>query len=282
MENHYSRSPKRCAVPIITISQDAYSRGEDISKKVAEKLGYECIGPELIQHACESLAFPYVKIHKALYDSPTFLEHIGSKRDRTLALFRAIFYEYMSRDNIVYHGLAGHIFMADIPNIIKIRVLTDFDERVRDAMRQGNLSFEKAEKKLNQTDKERTKWTRYLYGKDNRDPRLYDLYLNLQYINIDAAVAIITSTAQTLTNQYMEMTRKKLMDLALAAKTEARLLEVFPEVEVVARDREVFVSVKGSILQEEIITERAENIISEIKDIRSAKIGIVPSIFVPF
>lgn len=269
-------------MPIITISQDAYSRGEDISKKVAEKLGYECIGPELIQHACESLAFPYTKIHKALHDSPTLLEHIGSKKEQTLALFRAIFYEYMSRDNIVYHGLAGHIFLADIPNIIKVRILTDFDERVREAMHQGNLSYEKAKKKLNQKAKERERWTKYLYGKDNRDPRLYDLYLNLHCISIDAAVAIIIGTAQTLTNQYMEMTRKKLMDLALAAKTEARLLEVFPEVEAVARDGEVFVSVTGSLLQEKLITEKAQNIISEIKDIRSAKIGIVPSVFVPF
>lgn len=269
-------------MPIITISQDTCSRGEDISKKVAAKLGYECIGPELIQHACESLAFPYAKIHRALHDSPTFLEHIGSKKEQTLALFRAIFYEYMSRDNIVYHGLAGHIFLAEIPNIIKVRILTDLDERVREAMRQGNLSYEKAKKQLDQKDKQREKWTKYLYGKDNRDPRLYDLYLNLHYINIDAAVAIIIGTAQTLTNHDMEMTRRKLMDLALAAKTEARLLEVFPEVEAVARDGEVFVSVKGSLLQQDMIIERAKNIISEIKDIRSAKIGVSPSVFVPF
>ena len=72
------------------------------------------------------------------------------------------------------------------------------------------------------------------------------------------------------------------MDLALAAKTEARLLEVFPEVEAVARDGEVFVSVKGSLLQQDMIIERAKNIISEIKDIRSAKIGVSPSVFVPF
>ena len=45
-------------MPIITISRDSYSHGEEIAKKVAEKLGYECIGSEIIQHACDYMDLP--------------------------------------------------------------------------------------------------------------------------------------------------------------------------------------------------------------------------------
>jgi len=75
---------------------------------------------------------------------------------------------------------------------------------------------------------------------------------------------------------------KRLKDMALAAKTEARLLAVFPQVEAVARDGEVFVSVRGSILQEEMIVEKAKRIVSGIEGVKEVRIGILSSEFVPF
>lgn len=269
-------------MPIITISQDSYSHGEEIAKKVAEKLGYKCVGPEIIQYACDCLALPLSKIEKALHDPPTFLERIASKKEQYLAMFRAVFFEYMCLDNIVYHGFAGHVFLADVPYVIKVRVIADLEARISEGMHRENLTYDEAMKKLIRGDKERAKWTKYLYGRDNRDPRLYDLYLNLHSINLDTAVAIIVGSSQVSTNGHVEMMRNKLRDMALAAKTEARLLEVFPEVEVIAKDGEVFVRVNGSIVQEEMIAERARKIVSEVEGVGSVRIGVVPSIYVPF
>ena len=76
--------------------------------------------------------------------------------------------------------------------------------------------------------------------------------------------------------------RKRLRDMALAAKTEAKLLKLFPEVEAVAKDGEVFISVYGSILQEEKIRERAKEMVLGIQGIRKINIGVAPSIYVPF
>jgi len=267
---------------IITISRDSYSHGEEIAEKVAEKLGFECIGPEIIQHACDSLDFPFSKIKKALHDSPTFLEHIAAKKEKCIALFRAVFFEYMRHDNIVYHGLAGHIFLADVPNVVKVRVIADFDDRIREEMHRENLTYADAKKKLVQEDKERTRWTKYLYGKNNHDPRLYDLYLNLHNISLDAAVEIIVGMTRVSTNGHVELMKEKLKDMALAAKTESRLLEVFPEVEAVARNGVVFVRVQGSILQEKLISEKARKVMAEIDGVKAVRIGVAPSIYVPF
>lgn len=267
---------------IITISRDSNSYGEEIAKRVAKELGFQCIGPEIIQHTCNSLEIPFSKIKKALHHAPTLLEHIAAEKKQFLAMFRAFFFEYMCHDNIVYYGLAGHIFLADVPNVVKVLVIADFDKRIREKMHREHLSSEEAKKRLSQEDKKRAKWTKYLYGNGDHDPRFYDLYLNLHNFSLDAAVSIIVGTAQVSTNGNMELMRKKLRDMALAAKTEARLLEVFPEVEAVARDGEVFVTVQGSIIQEEIIARRARRMISEIEGIRKVSIGVAPSIYVPF
>jgi cytidylate kinase len=267
---------------IIAISLDSYCHGEYIAKKVAEKLAYKCIGPEIIQHACQYLGFPGSNLEKALYDAPTFLEQLSAKKEQYLAIFRSIFFEYMCQDNIVYHGLAGHIFLADVPNVLKVRIIADFEDRMNEMMGQEYLTYEEAKRKIHREDKERAKWTGHLYGKDNHDPHLYDIYLNLHNIKLKAAVSVIVGAAQASTNGHEEMMRKRLRDMALAAKTEAQLLKLFPEVEVVAKDGEVFVCVYGSILQEERIRERAKEMVAGIKGIRKINVGVAPSIYVPF
>lgn len=267
---------------IITISRDSYSHGKEIAEKVAENLGYQCIGPEIIQYAAESMHLPYSDMQKVLRDSPSFLDRIVSKKEKGLALFRTAFFEYMSRDNIVYHGLAGHIFLADIPNVIRVRVLADLEDRILEEMQRNHLGFDEAKKRLLKEDKERERWTKSLYGMDNHDPGIYDLFLNLHNISIKKAVAIIVGTVQVSMNGNRELMVKRLKDMAVAAETEARLLDFFPEVEAVARDGEVFVTVNSSILQEKMITEKAQAIITGIDGVKSVRIGVSSPDRVPF
>lgn len=267
---------------IITISHDPYSHGKEIAESVAEDLGFSSIGPEIIEYACHHLDFPSWKLEKALHNVPTFLEKLGAKREQYLALFRSVFFDRMAQDNIVYHGVAGHIFIAGVPNVLKVRIITDFEERIAEKTQKENLSPEDAKKILLRQDKERARWTKYLYGKDNHDPRLYDLYLNLHNIQRKVAVSTIVGTARLSRNGHEEMMRRRLKDMALAAKTEARLLEVFPEVEAVAKEGQVFVSVNGSILQEDKIVNEAKQMVSEIEGIEGVSIGVSPTAYVPF
>ena len=267
---------------IITISQDMYSRGEEIAEKVAQSLGYECIGPENIGDLCKSHGFPLNKIERALRDSPGIFDHLSPKKEQYLAMFRALFFETMRHDNVVYHGLAGHIFLADIPNVIKVRVTEDLEERARRGMLRNGLSFKETKKIIIKKEKERSRWTKQMFDKDDKNPQLYDLYLNLKNISLDMAVAIIVDMAKLSLNGNALIMRKRLKDMALAAKIEASLLESFPEVQAIADDGDVFIRVQGSILQEELIVKKANKIMANIEGIRSVRIGVAPSIFVPF
>ena len=267
---------------IIAISHDTYSQGEDIAEAVADKLDYQCVGPEIIQHACQHLGFPRSGLQKALHNAPTFLERISGKKHQSLALFRSVFFEYMVRDKIVYHGLAGHIFLADVPNVLKVGIIADLEDRIREKMGREHTTYGEARKGLLREDNERANWASQMYGKDNQDPRLYDIYLNLHNVSRRAVVSVIIGMAQISENGNARIMRKRLRDMALAAKTEARLLELFPEVEAVAKDGEVFVSVNGSVLQEERIIDRAREMVSGMEEIRKIHIGVKPSIYVPF
>ena len=149
-------------------------------------------------------------------------------------------------------------------------------------MLRSGLSFKEVRKRLIKEDKKRSQWTKQMFDKDNQNPQLYDLYLNLKNISLDTAVAVVVDMAKLSLNGNAMMMRKRLKDMALAAKIEARLLEVFTGVEAIADGGDVFVRVQGSILQEESIVEKASDIMADIEGIKSVRIGVAPSIFVPF
>ncbi|MBU0513634.1 MAG: cytidylate kinase-like family protein [Proteobacteria bacterium] len=268
---------------IITISHDSFSHGQEIADKVAQRLGYECIGPEVIQEACEAFNLPQKALKRALHDSPRVLERFLSKKERYIAMFRAAFFERMRHDNVVYHGLAGHVFLAGVPHVFKVRIITHLDDRVREEMRREGITDPgEARRLIERRDAERKGWTRYLYDRDNHDPELYDIYLNLQGIGVDQAVEIIVNAMKISTNGHMPVMRKMLADRALEAKVEARLLEIFPDVQVQVREGEVFARINASIVQEDMVARKARGAVSDIEGVKAVRVGVAPSNYVPF
>ena len=266
---------------IITISRDSYSHGKEIAESVAAKLGYKCVGPEVIKTACESLNLEQSAVEDALKVAPSLFKRCGNKCERNVAMFRAAFFEYMTHDNIVYHGLAGHVFLNNVPNVLKVRVIADFQDRLSEEMMRTGDNENVALRRLLQEDKKRLAWTKYLYGKDNHDPDLYDIYVNLHNISVEKAVRIIVDTAQISTNGYGPQMKKRLAELSLQAKAEALLLESFPEVTTEVRDGEVYARVNASLVQEAAVAAKAREVLKR-EGIDNAHVGVSASGFAPF
>jgi cytidylate kinase len=266
---------------IITISRDSYSHGKEIAESVARQLGYKCVGPEVIKTACEALDLEQDTVEEALRVAPSMFKRCGNSCERNVAMFRAAFFEYMTGDNIVYHGLAGHIFLNNVPNVLKVRVIADFQDRLAEEKLRTGDSEDVALRRLLKEDKKRLAWTKYLYGKDNHAPDLYDIYVNLHNISVEKAVRIIVDTAQISTNGYGPQMKKRLAELALQAKSEALLLEAFPEVSTEVRGGEVYARVSAALVQQEAVAAKARKVL-EKEGIENAHVGVMASGFAPF
>ncbi len=96
---------------IITISRGSYSKGKEVAEKVAERLAYECIAREVLLDASEHFNIPEIKLVRALHDAPSVLERFTYGKERYLTFLESVFLEYVQKDNVVYHGLAGHYFL---------------------------------------------------------------------------------------------------------------------------------------------------------------------------
>ncbi len=176
---------------IVTISRGSYSRGSEVAHKVAEALGYECLSRDILIEASEIFNIPEIKLVRAIHDAPSILERFSHGKERYVAYIRAVLLRNVQKDNVVYHGLAGHFFLQGIPHVLKVRIIADMEDRVREEMKRENLTEEKARYLLKKDDDERRKWSLTLYGIDTWDPGLYDIVLKIKRLTVDDAVKIV-------------------------------------------------------------------------------------------
>jgi cytidylate kinase len=211
-------------MPIITISRGSYSRGKEVAEKLAQKLGYRCISRDILLDASEQFNIPEIKLIRAIHDAPSILERFTQGKERYVAYLRAALLKQVQKDNVVYHGLAGHYFLQGIPHVIKVRIMADLEDRVTEEMRRENISAEEARNVLQKDDDERRRWGLQVYGVDTWDPVLYDMVLYIKSLTVDDAVDLISKAAQLPRFQATPESQRLLDDMAEAAAAQAARL----------------------------------------------------------
>ena len=261
---------------IVTISRGSYSRGKQVAEKLAEALGYECISREIIIEASALFNIPELKLVRAIHDAPTILDRFTSGKERFVAFFKAALLTHLQRDNVIFHGLAGHFFLQDIPHVLKVRISADLEDRVREEMQRERISADEARTVLVNDDNERRKWGQQMYGQDTWDPLLYDMVLHVQNMQADDAVAIILNALQRPCFQSNPQSQRRLDDLALAARVEAAVVKEFPRVTSDADNGTVFVNVRGSLVDERLLTDKVKRLTQKVDGIHSLEVNVVP------
>jgi cytidylate kinase len=156
---------------VIVISRGCYARGSEVAQKAAAALGYECISREVLLEASKLFDIPELKLTHAIEDAPSLLERLGQDRKEYIAYIRTVLLREIQKDNVVYHGFAGHYFLQGISAVLKVRVFADLEDRIKDEIEREGVSAEKARQTIIKDDEERRRWALSLYGMDPMTPR---------------------------------------------------------------------------------------------------------------
>ncbi|MBU2497837.1 MAG: cytidylate kinase family protein [Proteobacteria bacterium] len=263
-------------MPIITISRGSYSYGKEIAEKVAQKLGYECIDREVLLEASKEFNVPQIKLIHVIRDAPSILERFTHGKEKYIAFIQAAILEHFQKDNVVYHGLAGHFFVKGISHVLKVRIIVDLENRIRVVMARDKISRNDAQHFIEKIDNERRHWSKHLYGIDSWDSSLYDLVIHIHKITIDDAVDIICHTAGLKDFQTTPESRKAMDDLVLSAQVKAALIDVNLEIKVSVQDGVVFVETEAPILQEHALIRDIERISKNVPGVKEVKSKVLP------
>lgn len=217
---------------VITVSRGSYSKGKEVAERVAERLGYQCISREVILEASDLFHIPEIKLVKAIHDAPSILDRFGKSKLAFIAYYQSALTRLVRNDNVVYHGLAGHLLLKGVPHVLKVRIIADLDERVRNEMKREEISEQEARSMILKDDQERRKWTQSLYGVDPWDSSLYDLVIHVHKFTVSNAVDFVCEAADLDQFKATRESQQKMDDLALASQVKATLVNLHPDVHV--------------------------------------------------
>lgn len=262
---------------IITISRGSYSKGKEVAEKVAARLGYECTSREILLEASGSFNIPEIKLVRALHDAPSVLERFTYGKERYLTFFEAAFLNHMQRDDIVYHGLAGHFYLKGVRHVLKVRILADTEDRIRLEMEREGISRDEALYVLKKDDHERRQWSLRLFGVDTWDANLYDLVIHIHKITVEDAVDMICRTAGLDQFRTTPESQNVMENLVLAARVRAQLIDACPSVRVRVADRVAYVDTQAGPTVAEQLAEELKAMAEKVPGVKEVRIDVTPT-----
>jgi cytidylate kinase len=248
---------------IITISRGSYSMGVIVAERVAAQLGYSVISRDLLLSASDRFHIPEIKLVRAIHDAPSILERFRHSKQSYLAYIRAALADRVSGDNVVYHGLAGHVLLKNIKGVLKVRITADIGYRAAREAARENISEQEARSILEKDDHQRRGWTKSIHGVDPWDSSLYDLVIRIDRFKVDDAVSFICQAAQSEAFRTTEESMQRVKDMALACRIKAEIVDDFPTLGVTCQYGNVIVYTKekshSSKLQKQLEEIRKNN-----------------------
>jgi cytidylate kinase len=253
---------------IVTISRGSYSHGKEVAEKLALRMGYECISREVILKASKHFNIPEIILSHAIHDAPSILDRFTYGKERYIAYVREALLHHFVKDNVVYHGLAGHFFVQGVPHVLKVRILADLEDRVEEEIRRDGVSAEKARTTLLKDDEERHRWSYHLYGIDTRDPSLYDLMIHIRPMSSDEAVNIIQCALAQSCFQTTPESQKTMEIMFRAAQVQAALVKEIPSAKVGVEDGDIVVHMGDVWGEDKQLIAKVDQMVDEMGGIK--------------
>ncbi|NJO56622.1 MAG: cytidylate kinase-like family protein [Rhodospirillales bacterium] len=183
--------------PVITISRTIGSGGDDIARSLADRLGVELFGVEIIN-----------AIATEANVSPSLMQTLNERLDSVDAwIYSVVFGKHVNRDEYVhflstvvrglYHtggiivGRAGHVILAG-RDVLRVRIVGSVEACATRISEQDGTSYAEAKRKVQESNKRRGKFIWDLFHSRYNDPTNFDLVVNTDYFRrLEDVVEII-------------------------------------------------------------------------------------------
>jgi cytidylate kinase len=242
---------------IITISRGSSSGGRILAECVAKELDYRLVSREAIIDDATRYGVSEAKLTDALIKPPKFWERFRDERSRYLTYLRAALCEQALNDNLVYHGNAGHFLLRGVGHVLRVRLVAPLEYRLAAVMETKRMNRGDAGDWIQRVDKERSRWTKFLYGVDLCDPLIYDMVLNLGHMEVSGACAMVCTAVKLPAYATTAASTQALTDLLLASRVRIALSQddstAVADVDVDASNGTV--AVRGRLSSDELIED---------------------------
>lgn len=266
-------------MPIIAISADSPEQGGRIAQKVAETLGWDYLGRNLLTEVANRHNLMESNLLRALDEPPGLLSMRPRRRQQLLTHIKTVCLERLQSDNVVCYGLGAHLYLQGVSHVLRVRVISDLQARATGLSQSRALPPERAARLAKRREQESRRWSLHSFGADETDAGLYDLVISLSALEPDKAVEIICDAAGYPKFQPMTYSRKCLADKVLASKVREILMARFPDIRVQANDGTVVAQLQALKRHQRRRQEEVRRMACQVPGVEYLEVHVIRDFF---
>ncbi len=247
---------------LLLISRGSFSGGQLISQCFSKTTGMRCITREDLIASVNRHGELATRVTQSMAKAAHDYGKFSALRRPYKVLMQLALLEYVRHEDIAYLGYSGHLLLTGIPHAVRVRIIAPSQLRVKLMMGRLKITAEEAQEQIRQVDEERSRWTRFMYGKNLRDPELFDLCINLERISLPTACCMLVHIVQQNEFKVTPESQQMVEDRYLSVRVLAALLEnpqTF-ELELGATAQNGRVLIEGPFLDEPVRTSLLETV----------------------
>lgn len=182
---------------IVTISREYGSGGRYVGKLIADKLGIKLYDKEFISHVSSEtgLSEQYVKENEQKRGSLSNLNngyYSGLNNADELFLKESdIIRDLASKNSCVIIGRCANFVLKDNPNVIKVFIYSDMENKIKRAIEIYGLNSKNAKKEINKINKLRANHYKYYTEENWNNPKNYDICVNSDVLGVEKTADLI-------------------------------------------------------------------------------------------
>jgi hypothetical protein len=181
-------------MPIILISRGTMSGVSLLVKSLVEHMGYRDVSREDLVAKVNEHGEIANRIVGAIGTATRAYEQFSQLRRPYIILMRLALLEYIREDNVIYHGYSGHLVVPPMQHMLRVRINAPPSMRIPMTMERLGCDEERAREYILGEDEQRGRWARFMYGRDIRDPGLYDMVLNINRLSTPVVCGLLQCT----------------------------------------------------------------------------------------
>ena len=195
--NLESREPQR-SVQYIAISREAGAGGGEIGQRLGKQLGWEVFDKNLIDHVAQRCRLERWMLDLVdetesnwVYDVlGTWMDAKIVPHEKYFHKLRCIVLTLARRGSAVFVG-RGAQFILPRDQVLAVRLIASLPYRIRQTMQREGLEEKEARQYVMELDAGRREFVARFLHRNITDPHLYDLLINTERCDTEAAVAEI-------------------------------------------------------------------------------------------
>jgi len=203
---------------LITISRQFGAGGSAVARLVAEKLGWSVVDNEIVDLVAQRAGITHEEVARLDERTPGFVERLARtlaasseelavpgvvagtalEEPHILRITETVVQEVAAQGRAVLVGRAAVAVLSRQADALHVRVVAPKPFRIRVIMERLKLDARNAERALDETDAERSRYHREHYGRDWDDPINFHMVLNTERLGFNGAAEIVVGRAKAL------------------------------------------------------------------------------------